>query len=71
MTTKALPKGTTQEQWDRYYADMKAWNEKVIDSQPHIRDFETDEEFEKALNEWQKLKMDEPNKPGYYRANND
>ena len=60
---KFLPKGTTQEQWDRYELDMKAHEDFCAREKP------TDPE---KLGAWEMMRFcDAPNKPGYYRANND
>lgn len=62
---KPLPEGTTQEQWDRYYSDMERWHALFDGVKPDVSDQE-------AFAQWQmKRSMDEPNKPGYTRANND
>jgi hypothetical protein len=72
METKTLPAGTTQEQWDRYYEDLKCHEKRVIDTTPNGRNYNTIAEFRKAISEWEMMRScDAPNKPGYYRANND
>jgi hypothetical protein len=86
-----LTKGTTIEQWDRYYADLKSHEERVEREKPipiplyftHYRPTpnwpvhaETRQQAEliywQALSSWEMMRScDAPNKPGYYRANND
>lgn len=67
-----LPKGTTQEQWDRYHFDMKAHEEFYASIRPKTEDFPDYDSWNKALSKWLFNKAcDAPNKPGYYRANND
>lgn len=72
MVDHKLPKGTTQEQWDRYAEELKKHKEYYDSIKPKREDFETQDQFNSTLSEWQ---MNEscfaPNKPGYYRANND
>lgn len=82
------PKGTTKEQWDRYYEDLKQHEARVEREKPippplyftHYtvggRTAETSSEaariYKLAYSEWEMMRScDEPNKPGYYRANND
>lgn len=76
---KEYPKGTTKEQWDQYELDQKnheAWikgrKEFLVDVLSHADQHGSQSAFEyftKLLDD--KLSMDAPNKPGYYRANND
>lgn len=76
---KTYPKGTTKEQWDQYELDLKNF-EAFVNGRREFADkcFGLIEKFDlkKARdiihNELdQSLSMDAPNKPGYYRANND
>jgi hypothetical protein len=58
----------TQEDWDEYERRLKAFNEHM----ESIRPKEDDPEYSKKLAEWHMAcSCDAPNKPGYYRANND
>lgn len=76
-----LTKGTTTEQWDRYYIDQKEHEAHCERFKPQKEDMEfvdsttgafRQDKFDSAMSEWhRKLHMDAPNKPGYYRANND
>lgn len=67
-----MPKGTTEEQWQRYHVDMVAHEKHYLSKQPQRHDYSSEENFNTALSSW---RMDyscfEPNRPGYYRANND
>jgi hypothetical protein len=60
------PKGTTEKQWDRY-------RNEALEFENRMRAIEPSKEEQPALwEEWFKsYSMDAPNKPGYYRANND
>ena len=74
-----IPKGTTQEQWDRYELDQRnheAWiksrREFLVSVLSHCDHHGSQSAFEYFTRELDmKLSMDAPNKPGYYRANND
>lgn len=60
------PKGTTKEQWDRYEKEAAEFEKKMRAIEPPR------EEMPELWNEWlRSYSMDAPNKPGYYRANND
>lgn len=63
---KNYPKGTTKEQWDRYERESADFEKKMRAIEP------PKEEMPELWNEWLKTySMNAPNKPGYYRANND
>jgi hypothetical protein len=77
-----FPEGTTKEQWDKYYTDLAAHEDYCEKIKPkksdygYINNMPPDEDveraYESALSEWHmRLHCDAPNKPGYYRANND
>lgn len=71
-----LTKGTTIEQWERYYEDLKRHEERCEREKPNMEDFPEsnggDAAYSSARSEWQMMcSCDAPNKPGYYRANND
>lgn len=76
---KKMPEGTTQEQWDRYEMDQRnheAWIksrreflEAVLSHADQHGSMSAFEHFNNELD--MKLSMDAPNRPGYYRANND
>lgn len=90
-TKETYPKGTTKEQWDRYYEDLKRHEERVEREKPmevpvyftHYRPtpkfpshaetaMEAIRIYKIAMAEWEMMRScDAPNKPGYYRANND
>lgn len=71
--TKTYPTGTTKEQWDQY--EIKKLNHEIYMNsiKPVAAFYEgMPEELSKAWSEWKaKFFMDAPNKPGYFRANND
>jgi len=76
-----LNKGTTIEQWERYYEESAAHEKRCKECKPQKEDMDfvhpdngsfMEEKFNKAYSEWQMMwSCDAPNKPGYYRANND
>lgn len=73
MTTEIkYPAGTTKEEWEKYYADLKKHEEACDLLKPQRNNYLTQQAFEIDFNEWYKISsMDAPNKPGYYRAAND
>lgn len=67
-----LTKGTTIEQWERYYEDLKQHEARCEREKPSKYDFDLQSDYDRAYSEWQMMRScDAPNKPGYYRANND
>jgi hypothetical protein len=63
---------TSLPQWQEYYQALANFQEMMEDRKPKRELFADVTEFERALSQWQmKRSCDEPNKPGYYRANND
>lgn len=72
MIPEKLPAGTTREQWERYEEDLKRHEKRVHDTRPNTADYSTFESYRAATQEWEMMRScDAPNKPGYYRANND
>lgn len=91
METKKYPEGTTKEQWERYYEDLKHHEEYMARTKPippplyfslykptpnYPTHAETQMEairiYNVAMSEWKMAySCDAPNKPGYFRANND
>lgn len=66
---KAVAKPNPLEQ---YEADLKAHEEYCARIKPKRENYLTEQAFNTDMSEWgKKLSMDAPNKPGYYRANND
>lgn len=73
------PKGTTKEQWDKYELDLQNHNAHQNFKESFAKDIfmlidahgidKAKEKIREAIN--QARYMDAPNKPGYYRANND
>lgn len=52
-------------EWQKYYKDLQAWEEKMDVEKPS-------NENSLEYSDWQmKRSCDAPNPPGYYRANND
>lgn len=74
-----INKGTTIEQWERYYVESKEFEERMQAKKPKREDYQSDvyggfteEAYQKDLSAWQMAySCDAPNKPGYYRANDD
>lgn len=83
METTTYPKGTTAAQWDQYTIDMARHKENMRLKKIHFE--QALFVIEKIVSHEQLLKIqsnlaselsmsdscDAPNKPGYYRANND
>lgn len=68
----SYPKGTTAEQWEEYAKAAKKHEDYCESMRPLREMYLTDQAFQIDINEWSKIAlMDAPNKPGYYRANND
>lgn len=60
-----IPKGTTLEQWEQYEREQYAFESRM-------RAIEPADKNSVEYNLWlASYCMDAPNKPGYYRANND
>jgi hypothetical protein len=69
---KGIMEDTSLPEWQKYYADLEAFKERMQAKKPKRENFESESEFYKAQSEWDMaLHCDAPNKPGYYRANND
>lgn len=73
---------TSLPHWQKYYADLKAFEERMYAKEPKKETFgfsngmwpdeACERAFDKAYSAWDMaLSCDAPNKPGYYRANND
>lgn len=63
---------TTKEQWDAYEIERKAHEDHWQAKKPYRTQFATTAEYNKALSEWDMAyHCMAPNKPGYFRANND
>ncbi len=66
---KATPKPSPM---DQYNADLKAHEARCEKLKPKRVNYLTEQAFQTDTNEWSRISsMDAPNKPGYYRANND
>jgi hypothetical protein len=69
---KGKMEDTSLPEWQQYYQALANFREMMEERKPKIELFADVNEFERALSEWHmKLHCDCPNKPGYYRANND
>jgi len=77
-----MGKEITKEQMDKYEADLKAFKERMYLKEPKkesygyenkmFPDEQSERAFQSAYSQWHMaLHCDAPNKPGYYRANND
>ena len=76
---KKYPEGTTKEQWDQYELDLcnhensinikRTLLERILKYAQEYGIENTRAKFNREFDE--ALSMDGPNKPGYYRANND
>jgi hypothetical protein len=72
MIPAKLPGGTTREQWERYEAEKIAHDARYESLKPHRELYFSDEEYRRDFSQWSMDEaMSDPNKPGYYRANND
>ena len=67
--------GHPSEEWtamDQYEKDLKEFLARMEEEKPRPQDYDDPKEYEKDKAEWDMaLSCDRPNKPGYYRANND
>jgi len=69
---KGRVESTSTPEWQQYYLDLKAHEEKMEARKPKREDYRSDSEYNSACSEWHMAFFcDAPNKPGYYRANND
>lgn len=69
---KGVMEDTSLPEWQKYYADLKAHNDTYAKAKPVRENFPSENEYLIALNNWSfDEAMSAPNKPGYYRANND
>jgi hypothetical protein len=61
-----------EEAWARYYRDLKSHHEVYNSRKPRRENYHYEEEFKKDYSRWDMdSSLFEPNKPGYFRANND
>lgn len=67
--------GHPSEEWtaqDQYEKDLKEFEARMEEEKPRAQDYDNPEEFKKDMAAWEMaLSCDRPNRPGYYRANND
>ncbi len=57
---------------DAYEIELKAFEDMMYKRQPMRENYSSDAEYMKAYRAWDMaLSCDAPNRPGYYRANND
>jgi len=72
METKRYPNGTTEEQWRVYEEDLRIHELLMESTKPRPELYADPREYDKAMTLWHMdLHCGAPNKPGYYRANND
>jgi hypothetical protein len=72
MPQKDIITEMENKEWDEYHLEMFEHEKYYSERKPLREKFESEEDFKKAYREWDMSKsMNEPNKPGYYRANND
>lgn len=58
--------------WEQYARELKNHELHMQAKEPVKENFENPTDYLRARSEWEKeLAMCSPNKPGYYRANND
>jgi hypothetical protein len=63
---------TSLPHWQEYYKALQEFNEQMLERKPKREHFDVESEYQRALDWWSTcLSCDAPNKPGYYRANND
>lgn len=68
----ALTPGTTPEQWERYYVEAAAHDKRMEETKPVREKFSDQGSFDRAFSAWlMESSCNAPNKPGYFRANND
>lgn len=68
---KGKMEDSTLPEWVQYYAEAKAWEEKMQREKPNEKDFADHNAYLKAHNEWgMRYSCNAPNKPGYLYANN-
>jgi hypothetical protein len=63
---------TSLPHWQEYYKALQVFNERMEEIKPRRELFSREGDFNRAMAEWNMdLSCNAPNKPGYYRANND
>jgi hypothetical protein len=63
---------TSLPQWQEYYRAKQLFEEQMLERRPKREQFFVESEYDRALYCWTlSFSMDAPNKPGYFRANND
>jgi len=59
-------------EWQKYYNDLSDFDKYMAEKKPQRESFTTEQDYNKAMSEWTMAdSCDAPNKPGYFRANND
>lgn len=72
MIPSKLPIGTTLEQWERYEKNIDDWLKSWDELKPKSEEFINASDWAEAYRQWGANRhMFKPNKPGYFRANND
>lgn len=63
---------TDSPEWVKYYADKKAFDERMAAEKPHWKNFDSAEKYAWAVLKWRESKaLDAPNLPNYFKATND
>ena len=69
LATPAKPEETPEQRYEREVIEHKAYCDRI---KPKKENYLTTKAFDADMAEWNmKVSCDAPNKPGYYRANND
>jgi hypothetical protein len=69
---KGKMEDTSLPEWQQYYADLKKHDDHYLAIKPKQEDYRSDHEYQTAISQWSmSWSCGAPNKPGYYRANND
>ena len=67
--------GHPSEEWsemDQYEKALKEFEDRMENEKPYPQDYDSTEEYRKEYDAWlMACSCDRPNRPGYYRANND
>ncbi len=72
LIPKVVPEGTTRDQWVQWATQQVNHEDYCAKVRPKKEAFTSDEEYDSEMMEWhRKVSCDAPNKPGYYRSNND
>lgn len=63
---------TDSPEWQKYYADKAAFDKRMEAEKPNPKNFKSVEKYAWAVLKWREAKaLDAPNRPNYFRAEND